>query len=113
MPKPPRPSASEVLRHNLLILVGLPSHISKGGLDNGLRSYRLPEIGEGLYHEIDPHATVRFHKEEVLPRMLSAQKCSHFPPLQAAALLSSVCFSNDKRQLLIYDPFPPLKPTQS
>ena len=25
MPKPPRPSASEVLRHNLLILVGLPS----------------------------------------------------------------------------------------
>ena len=26
MPKPPRPSASEVLRHNLLILVGLPSH---------------------------------------------------------------------------------------
>ena len=27
MPKPPRPSASEVLRHDLLILVGLPSHI--------------------------------------------------------------------------------------
>ena len=27
MPKPPRPSASEVLRHNLLILVGLPSLI--------------------------------------------------------------------------------------
>ena len=27
MPKPPRPSASEVLRHNLLILVGLPSRI--------------------------------------------------------------------------------------
>ena len=26
MPKPPRPSASEVLRHNLLILVGLLSH---------------------------------------------------------------------------------------
>ena len=25
MPKPPRPSASEVLRHNLLILIGLPS----------------------------------------------------------------------------------------
>ena len=27
MPKHPRPSASEVLRHNLLILVGLPSLI--------------------------------------------------------------------------------------
>ena len=27
MPKPPRPSALEVLRHNLLILVGLPSLI--------------------------------------------------------------------------------------
>ena len=27
MPKPPRPSALEVLRHNLLILVGLPSRI--------------------------------------------------------------------------------------
>ena len=27
MPKPPRPLASEVLRHNLLILVGLPSPI--------------------------------------------------------------------------------------
>ena len=27
MPKPPQPSASEVLRHNLLILVGLPSLI--------------------------------------------------------------------------------------
>ena len=29
MPKPPWPSASEVLRHNLLIIVGLPS--LKGG----------------------------------------------------------------------------------
>ena len=28
MPKPPRPSASEVLRHNLLILVGLPLRIN-------------------------------------------------------------------------------------
>ena len=28
MPKPPRPSASEVLRHNLRILGGLPSLIS-------------------------------------------------------------------------------------
>ena len=27
MPKPPRPAALEVLRHNLLILVGLPSPI--------------------------------------------------------------------------------------
>ena len=33
MPKPPRPAASEVLRHNLLILVGLPSHIRRSGLD--------------------------------------------------------------------------------
>ena len=34
MPKPPRPSASEVLRHNLLILVGLPSHIDPCILDH-------------------------------------------------------------------------------
>ena len=32
MPKPPRPSASEVLRHNLLILVGLPSPVPLTGV---------------------------------------------------------------------------------
>ena len=40
MPKPPRPSASEVLRHNLLILVGLPSHVlSLAHLDDVLHTY--------------------------------------------------------------------------
>ena len=32
MPKPPRPAASEVLWHNLLILVGLPSLIPHGAV---------------------------------------------------------------------------------
>ena len=36
MPEPPRPSASEVLRHNLLILVGLPSQISQAEGRGGL-----------------------------------------------------------------------------
>ena len=42
MPKPPRPSASEVLRHNLLILVGLPSLIGLGR-GTGCRFYHSRE----------------------------------------------------------------------
>ena len=36
MPKPPRPAASEGLRHNLLILVSLPSHIQSWNFGNPL-----------------------------------------------------------------------------
>ena len=59
MPKPPRPSASEVLRHNLLIRGGLPSLIPAFQAYKGLKSTCSLRIGlnqaeESKYEISDP-----------------------------------------------------------